>query len=125
MKMKKIGILLLLAVFLVSCDRSILIRYTIKNNCDDAIFVDITSSQSSHLQNFSINPNEEFLMFSEGGLNGVDTWIIKYAFESKEIHITKNSKEANVNYLDENLWQVTSDSDTWTLCLPVNPEDFE
>jgi hypothetical protein len=119
--MKKIGILLLFVTFLVSCDRNIVIRYTIKNNCDDAIFVKIVSHHSSN--EFFVDANEEFLIFSDTGLNGVDTWILEYAFDS--IHITNNGKEANVNYLNEDLWKVKSKSDIWTLCLPVNPEDFE
>ena len=120
--MKKILILFLISLSLVSCDKIIYNDYVVINNCNEAITVSIILFNDTSI-NLSIETNSDSLFYSDEALSQTDN-IVESAF--KQISISKQGQISHKNYINKQSWQYKDIDDihrTWY--LTVTPQDFE
>jgi len=131
--MKKIIILFLELILLVSCDPARFYDYYITNNCNEVINVKIEAcslncgTQYAHkyeILNIQIESNTTQLILSDTYFQPLDNRMVEYFF--KNIIITKENVTSKINYVNKDLWVFKKVAKFHAESyLTVKSEDFE
>ena len=130
MYMNKITILLV-GLFIVSCDPLFHDDFIIVNNCDDDVNISVIH-QNGDEQLFDVRSHSEIIFFSDEWVGGKSN-SEKINIIFKIITVTKDNIVSKINYVDSSLWRKENVEDSRRnkyyinvkYYLTIYPEDFK
>ena len=115
-------IVLSLTISISGCDPVRYYSFYLVNDCEEPIEAKIVNFQKKE-SNLQIDSKTEQLICTFDNPQPLNIRVVEGVFE--KIIVTKGNDTSKVNYIDKDLWRLTSPSKNRANCyLVVNPEDF-
>jgi hypothetical protein len=118
--MKRVYLYIIISILSTSCDPDIFHNYSIKNNCNEEIIVNIIDYKNIETT-VQVGANSEQCIYQ--GIT-FSTVYMEYFF--KKVAVAKNDTISKKNYINHDLWIITRATRTYQeSLLIINPNDFE